>query len=291
MPEEVRYLYPQGVVFLLLGVEVAAVARLGRGRFTRFPDRPRARPRLQPRPAEGRRRQSPGRSPTRLWARTAPTRSPGPCSTRATSPATSRPLRESTWRRPTSMDPWRTAPGRSWPPPTTSGEAPTPHWRGRSGSSCNRVASPHPVAAPTPKIVRSVSGRARPRHGCVRLEPVAPEAGAPPAPLVPIDANPSDRLKLGRRLRGLPPAPTLRVPPLAEVTVAPPWVTRAGAGHQQDRSPRRPILGTAQRAARPATTRTRGDPPPSRERCRSALEGDGGLRPAGDRLRARGERR
>jgi hypothetical protein len=77
--------------------------------------------------------------------------------------------------------------------------------------------------APPPRVTRDISGRAKRHRGCLLLEPRGP-SGAPPAPTVPLEADPSDRL-LKRALRGLPPTPSRRVTQLAQLTAPPRGIT------------------------------------------------------------------
>ncbi len=74
-----------------------------------------------------------------------------------------------------------------------------------------------PAAGPTPKMVRALSGRAAARQGCLLLRPPGP-AGAASGSAVPLIPDPSPQLKLKRALRGLPPTPTQTAVELAELT-------------------------------------------------------------------------
>ena len=217
MPEEVRYLYPQGVVFLLLGVEVAAVARLrawalytvgivlALGLVYNLGQ-------LRDGGAIAR-----AKSHEALGAYSA-YEIAGPLLDESYKPGDFETSAGEYVEAANEYGSVADSPGALLAAPDDERRSADAALAGSLGIKLQPGGVTHPASAPTPKIVRSVSGRARPHHGCVRLEPVAPTAGAPPAPLVPIDANPSDRLKLSRRLRGLPPTPSLRVPPLAEVT-------------------------------------------------------------------------
>jgi hypothetical protein len=69
---------------------------------------------------------------------------------------------------------------------------------------------------PPPRVVRTLAARASHGRDCLRLSPRPPtdSAGSPVVPLIP---NPSKERALKRILRGLPAKPTKAVPALAEV--------------------------------------------------------------------------
>jgi hypothetical protein len=88
---------------------------------------------------------------------------------------------------------------------------------GSLGIQVKAMAGQPPVAGPPPKIVRATSGRVEQRRRCLALRP-ASTAGTTPSVAVPLDPDPSQQLRLKRALRGLPPTPTQTVVELAELT-------------------------------------------------------------------------
>jgi hypothetical protein len=77
-----------------------------------------------------------------------------------------------------------------------------------------------PAAVNAPRIVRMLGSRAVRSPGCLHLRPHALSGGKGSAGVL-LNPDPSQRLKLRRALRGLPPDPTRTVPQLAELAPPP----------------------------------------------------------------------
>jgi hypothetical protein len=91
---------------------------------------------------------------------------------------------------------------------------------GSLGLAVQPVFSTHAGGTAAPKVTRVWSGKVTRGQGCVRLEP-SPPGATPVVPRVPLDPELSRRAILGRVVRGLPPRPTETLAQLAELTVSP----------------------------------------------------------------------
>jgi hypothetical protein len=91
---------------------------------------------------------------------------------------------------------------------------------GSLGLAVQPVPASHAGSTVAPKVTRVWSGRVAHREGCVRLEPSPPGATSVPA-RVPLDPELSRKAILGRIVRGLPPRPTETLAQLAELTIPP----------------------------------------------------------------------
>jgi hypothetical protein len=91
---------------------------------------------------------------------------------------------------------------------------------GSLGLAVQPVSAGRPGGGAAPKVTRVWSGKVAHRQGCVRLQPGLPQA-TPPPPRIPLDPELSRKAILGRVVRGLSPRPTETLAQLAELTVPP----------------------------------------------------------------------
>jgi hypothetical protein len=91
---------------------------------------------------------------------------------------------------------------------------------GSLGIALTPIAKVPRAETPPPRLVKSLWGQAERRRGCIRLQPNGSGDQAPPA-TVPLSPNPTAELRLKRALRGLPSTPTQTAVLLAELTAPP----------------------------------------------------------------------
>jgi hypothetical protein len=217
-PEEVRYLYPEGVLFLLLLVEVVAVTRrrawalwaitvvLGLGLIYNLG---------QLRDGSGTARE---KAQEALGAYSA-YELVGPRLDQSYKPGDFQTSAGDYVQASASFGSVADSPVALQTAPLTERRSADTALAGSLALGLRPVTTGSAAAGPVPEVVRVLSGRAHPRRGCVVLRPDPARAAA--ASPVLLDPDPSDRLRLKRALRGLPPIPTGRVPQLAELATPP----------------------------------------------------------------------